>query len=120
MKRRKLPAGIQTFRRIREEDCYYVDKTACVCEMAAEGAHYFRISSNACGQGRREFDASAAQEQHRDAGAVLRTVGRRAFCVVVDGRAAPSRPGRKAHDCCLSGGTDGVSPEGPERNEGRA
>ena len=25
----------------------------------------------------------------------------------------PSRPGRKAHICCLSGGTDGVSPEGP-------
>ena len=25
-----------------------------------------RISSNACGQGRRQFDASAAQEQHRD------------------------------------------------------
>ena len=41
MKRRKLPAGIQTFRRIREEDCYYVDKTAYVREMAAEGAHYF-------------------------------------------------------------------------------
>ena len=24
-----------------------------------------------------------------------------------------SRPGRKAHSCCLSGGTDGVSPAGP-------
>ena len=32
----------------------------------------------------------------------------------------PSRPGRKAHICCLSGGTDGVSPEGPQRSEGRA
>ena len=32
----------------------------------------------------------------------------------------PSRPGRKAHNCCLSGGTDGVSPEGPERSGGRA
>ena len=28
----------------------------------------------------------------------------------------PSRPGRKAHICCLSGGTDGVSPEGPQRS----
>ena len=42
------------------------------------------------------------------------------FRVVVDGRDAPSRPGRKAHICCLSGGTDGVSPEGPQRSEGRA
>ena len=38
------------------------------------------------------------------------------FRVVVDGRDAPSRPGRKAHICCLSGGTDGVSPEGPQRS----
>ena len=30
----------------------------------------------------------------------------------LDGRAAPSRPRRKAHICCLSGGTDGVSPAG--------
>ena len=42
------------------------------------------------------------------------------FRIVVDGRDAPSRPGRKAHICCLSGGTDGVSPEGPQRSEGRA
>ena len=28
MTRRKLPIGIQTFREIREEGCYYVDKTA--------------------------------------------------------------------------------------------
>ena len=32
----------------------------------------------------------------------------------------PSRPGRKAHNCCLSGGAGGVSPEGPERSGGRA
>ena len=32
----------------------------------------------------------------------------------------PSRPGRKANNCCLSGGTDGVSPAGPQRSEGRA
>ena len=30
--------------------------------------------------------------------------------IVMDGRDAPSRPGRKAHNCNLSGGTDGVSP----------
>ena len=28
MTRRKLPIGIQTFRKLREDDCYYVDKTA--------------------------------------------------------------------------------------------
>ena len=28
MTRRRLPLGIQTFRTIREDDCYYVDKTA--------------------------------------------------------------------------------------------
>ena len=35
------------------------------------------------------------------------------------GTPRPGR-GRKAHICCLSGGTDGVSPEGPQRSEGRA
>ena len=28
MPRRKLPIGIQTFAKLRGEDCYYVDKTA--------------------------------------------------------------------------------------------
>jgi len=27
MTRKKLPIGIQTFAKIREENCYYVDKT---------------------------------------------------------------------------------------------
>jgi hypothetical protein len=27
MFRKRLPIGIQTFREIREDDCYYVDKT---------------------------------------------------------------------------------------------
>ena len=39
--RRKLPIGIQTFREIREEGYYYVDKTAHVQRMADEGKHYF-------------------------------------------------------------------------------
>ena len=38
------------------------------------------------------------------------------FRVVVEGRDAPVQVGRKAHICCLSGGTDGVSPEGPQRS----
>ena len=30
MAKRRLPIGIQTFREVREENCYYVDKTAYV------------------------------------------------------------------------------------------
>ena len=41
MTRRKLPIGIQTFQKIREEGCYYVDKTAYARRLADEGKHYF-------------------------------------------------------------------------------
>ena len=41
MTRRKLPIGIQTFREIREENCYYVDKTAYIRRLLNEGKHYF-------------------------------------------------------------------------------
>ena len=41
MIRRRLPIGIQTFRKMREEGCYYVDKTAYVERLLAKGAHYF-------------------------------------------------------------------------------
>ena len=41
MTRRKLPIGIQTFRKIREENCYYVDKTAYIQRLIDEGTHYF-------------------------------------------------------------------------------
>ena len=41
MTKRKLPIGIQTFREIREEDCYYVDKTAHIQQLLDEGKHYF-------------------------------------------------------------------------------
>ena len=41
MTRRKLPIGIQTFRRIREDGCYYVDKTAHIRRLLDEGTHYF-------------------------------------------------------------------------------
>ena len=39
--RRRLPIGIQTFRKIREEGCYYVDKTAYVARLVGEGTHFF-------------------------------------------------------------------------------
>ena len=41
MTRRRLPIGIQTFREIRQTNCYYVDKTAYIRRLADEGKHYF-------------------------------------------------------------------------------
>ncbi len=41
MTRRQLPIGIQDFRTIREEDCYYVDKTPLIRELVEGGRHYF-------------------------------------------------------------------------------
>ena len=41
MAKRRLPIGIQTFRKVREQNCYYVDKTAYIQRLLDEGAHYF-------------------------------------------------------------------------------
>ncbi|HYN79559.1 MAG TPA: ATP-binding protein [Lamprocystis sp. (in: g-proteobacteria)] len=41
MKTRKLPIGIQTFAKIREDDCYYVDKTGFIRQLIAQGSQYF-------------------------------------------------------------------------------
>jgi hypothetical protein len=41
MHRRKLPIGIQTFREIREDDYYYVDKTALAHRLIEGGKYYF-------------------------------------------------------------------------------
>ena len=40
MVRRRLPIGLQTFRELREQDCYYVDKTAYIERLLDEGTHY--------------------------------------------------------------------------------
>ena len=37
----RLPIGMQTFRELRERDCYYVDKTTYIERLAAAGKHYF-------------------------------------------------------------------------------
>ncbi len=37
----KLPIGIQTFRKIREEDYLYVDKTECIHRLIASGGYFF-------------------------------------------------------------------------------
>lgn len=39
--RKKLPIGIQNFAKLREENCYYVDKTPFACRLLAEGSYYF-------------------------------------------------------------------------------
>ncbi len=41
MTRRQLPIGIQSFRRIREQDCYYVDKTPHIRRLVDTGDFYF-------------------------------------------------------------------------------
>ena len=41
MTRRQLPIGIQSFRRIREQDCYYVDKTPHIRRLVEAGDFYF-------------------------------------------------------------------------------
>ena len=41
MPKRRLPIGIQTFRKIWQENCYYVDKTAYIQRLLDEGTHYF-------------------------------------------------------------------------------
>ena len=39
--RKKLPIGIQSFAKLREEDCYYVDKTGLALRLIDEGSYYF-------------------------------------------------------------------------------
>jgi len=41
MTRKKLPIGIQTFRKIREDNYYYVDKTPFALQLIEEGSYYF-------------------------------------------------------------------------------
>ncbi len=41
MTRKRLPIGIQTFREIREDDCYYVDKTRLALQLIEGGKYYF-------------------------------------------------------------------------------
>jgi len=39
--RRRLPLGIQTFRKLREEFACYVDKTSWIKTLMDEGTYYF-------------------------------------------------------------------------------
>ncbi|MGR6806975.1 ATP-binding protein [Sphaerotilus natans] len=39
--RRRLPIGIQTFAKLREQDCYYVDKTGLAIDLIESGTAFF-------------------------------------------------------------------------------
>ncbi len=41
MTRRRLPIGIQDFRRLRETGSYYVDKTPLIRDLVEQGDYYF-------------------------------------------------------------------------------
>jgi len=41
LRRKKLPIGIQTFRKIREDAYYYVDKTRLALQLVEEGGNFF-------------------------------------------------------------------------------
>jgi hypothetical protein len=76
--RLKLPIGIQTFREIREEGYYYVDKTPFVSKLVASGKYYFLsrprrfgkslfLDTLACAfEGRRELFSDLYLEHHWD------------------------------------------------------
>lgn len=78
--RRKLPIGIQTFREIREEGYYYIDKTPFVVKLAEGGKYYFLsrprrfgkslfLDTLACAfAGRRELFTGLYLEAHWDWG----------------------------------------------------
>ena len=44
MDQRRLPIGIQTFRQVREEGYYYVDKTAYACRIGEDAGKRFFLS----------------------------------------------------------------------------
>jgi hypothetical protein len=46
MTKKKLPIGIQTFREIRENAFYYVDKTGFAAQLVTEGKYYTYIDLN--------------------------------------------------------------------------
>ena len=41
MARQRLPIGVQTFRKLRDQNCYYVDKTQYIARLLQESGHYF-------------------------------------------------------------------------------
>jgi hypothetical protein len=74
----KLPIGIQTFEKIREDDYLYVDKTDQACRLVEEGSYYFLARPRRFGksllvstlqalfEGRKELFAGLAAESRWD------------------------------------------------------
>ena len=48
--KRRLPLGIQTFREIRERNCYYVDKTGYLDRLLDEGKQLVPVAAAAVRQ----------------------------------------------------------------------
>ncbi len=66
MDRRLLPIGIQTFREIRESNCYYVDKTGYALRLARQGKYYFLSRPRRFGKSLFVDTLKALFEGHRD------------------------------------------------------
>jgi len=47
MTRKRLPIGIQNFREIREDNCYYVDKTPFALGLVNQGKYFFPVPPQA-------------------------------------------------------------------------
>ena len=41
LRRRKLPIGLQTFAKLREQGCYYVDKSGLILDLIESGPCFF-------------------------------------------------------------------------------
>jgi len=72
MKRRKLPIGIQTFRKVGGGAYYYVDKTPHARRLVGEGTHYFPSRPQRFGKSllldtlKELFEVGRAQEPRRN------------------------------------------------------
>lgn len=70
--RRRLPIGIETFRTIREEGCYYADKTAQILRLAEAVAALAAIRAVPAGEYGPEQLLAASVLSRGDAGEEMR------------------------------------------------
>jgi hypothetical protein len=56
MTRKKLPIGIQTFAKLRQDGCYYVDKTGFALGMIEQRTYYFLSRARRFGKSLLLFD----------------------------------------------------------------
>ena len=48
--RRKLPIGLQTLAKLRDQGCYYVDKTGMAIGLIESGSFFFLSRPRRCGK----------------------------------------------------------------------